>query len=92
MTKLNDLKTRLMASPKFASEYAEADAEYAVIEALVQARTDARLSQSELAERLGTTQSAVARLESGRISPSLSTLRRYADATGTLLKVSLVAR
>ncbi len=40
--------------------------------------------------RLGTTQSAVARLEGGRVSPSFATLRRYAEATGTRLTVGLV--
>ena len=90
MTKLAELKTRLMTSPDFADAYAKADADYAVIEALIQARTNASLSQAELAARLGTTQSAIARLESGRVSPSLSTLRRFAEATGTQLKVSLI--
>lgn len=90
MTKLAELKTRLMTSPDFADAYAKADADYAVIEALIQARTNASLSQAELAARLGTTQSAIARLESGRVSPSLSTLRRFAEATGTQLRVSLI--
>ena len=44
---------------------------------------------SELARRLGTTQSAIARLEGGRVSPSFATLRRYAEATGTRLTVGL---
>ena len=57
--------------------------EYALVEALVGARTAARLTQAELARRLGTTQSAIARLKGGRVSPSFATLRRYADATGT---------
>jgi ribosome-binding protein aMBF1 (putative translation factor) len=92
MTKLAELKKRLAASPQFEAEYRQADAEFAVIEALILARTNAKLSQAELAARLGTTQSAIARLESGSISPSLSTLRRYADATGTRLSVSLVSR
>jgi len=48
------------------------------------------LSQRELAERLGTTQSAVARLEAGNISPSLPTLDKLADALGVELMVSLV--
>ena len=48
------------------------------------------LSQRELAERLGTTQSAVARLEAGNISPSLPTLDKVADALGVELMVSLV--
>lgn len=91
MTRISDLKKQLMTSPEFEAEYKKADAEFAVIEALIAARTNASLSQAELAARLGTTQSAIARLESGRVSPSLSTLRRYADATGTRLKVSLIA-
>lgn len=90
MTKLTELKKRLMGSPGFAEEYEKVDGEYAVIEALISARTRARLTQAELAARLGTTQSAIARLEGGRVSPSLATLRRYAEATGTTLKVSLV--
>ena len=45
---------------------------------------------AELARRLGTTQSAIARLEGGRVSPSFATLRRYAEATGTRLTVGLV--
>lgn len=90
MTKLADFKKRLMANPEFQREYAEADAEFAMIEALVRARTSANLSQAELARRIGTTQSAIARLESGGVSPSLSTLRKYAEATGTKLEINLV--
>ena len=90
MTKLKELKKRFMKDPKFRKEYARADDEYALVEALVQARAAAKLTQAALARRLGTTQSAVARLESGRVSPSLATLRRYAEATGTRLTVDLV--
>lgn len=90
MTKLADLKKRLMAAPEFQREYAKADAEFTVIEALIRARTMANLSQAELARRIGTTQSAIARLEGGGVSPSLSTLRKYAEATGTKLEINLV--
>ena len=90
MTKLKDLKARLMEDAEFREEYARVEEEYALIEALVRARTEAKLTQAELARRLGTTQSAVARLESGRVSPSFATLRRYAEATGTRLTVGLV--
>jgi DNA-binding XRE family transcriptional regulator len=92
MTKLADLKTRLLKNPEVRAEYEAADAEYSVIEALIRARTGANLSQSELARRLGTTQSAIARLEGGNVSPSLSTLRRYAEATGSRLQVDIVPR
>jgi transcriptional regulator with XRE-family HTH domain len=90
MTKLSELKKRWMNDPEFRSHYAEADAEYTIIETLIRARNDAKLSQAELAKRIGTTQSAIARLESGGISPSLSTLRRYAAATGTRLRMELL--
>lgn len=91
MTKIADIKKRLMDNPEFREEYEKADAEFAIIEALVRARSAAKLSQAELAKRIGTTQSAVARLEGGGVSPSLSTLRRYAEATGTKLHVELVS-
>ena len=90
MTRLEDLKNRLLEDPDFRREYARVDEEFALIEALIRARTTARLTQEELARRLGITQSAIARLEGGRVSPSFATLRRYAEATGTRLTVGLV--
>lgn len=89
MTRISDLKKRWMRDPKFRQEYEKASEEFAVIEALIRARTKARLSQAELAKKIGTTQSAIARLEGGGVSPSLSTLRRYAEATGTKLHLEL---
>ena len=90
MTKLEELKARFMEDPEFREEYARIDGEYALVEALVRARKAAKLTQAELASRLGTTQSAIARLEGGLVSPSITTLRRYAEATGAQLKVDLV--
>ena len=90
MTKLKDLKDRLLEDREFRKEYARVDDEFTLIEALVRARMTAKLTQVELARRLGTTQSAIARLEGGRVSPSFKTLRRYAEATGTRLTVGLV--
>lgn len=85
MAELKDLKGRFMKDPAFREEYERADEEYALAEAMVRARTAANLTQSQLAERIGTTQSAIARLEAGKLSPSIRTLRRYAEATGTRL-------
>lgn len=56
--------------------------------ALIRARGEADLSQEQLAERMETSQSAVARLEEGRSNPSLNTLRRLAKATGTRLRIA----
>lgn len=92
MTKIAELKKRLMSNPEFRAEYEKADAEFSLIEELIRARSEAGLSQADLAKRIGTSQSAIARLEGGGVSPSVSTLRRYAEATGRKLEVSLVAR
>jgi predicted transcriptional regulator len=92
MTKIAELKQRLMKDPEFRAEYERADAEFALIEALVRARTKANLTQAQLARKIGTTQSAIARLEGGRVSPSVATLRRYAQATGARLEIDLVTR
>ena len=91
MTKLKDLKERLMQDPEFQEEYERIDEEYSLIESLVRARTEANLTQGQLAKRLGTTQSAVARMEGGRVSPSIATIRRYARATGKRLEIELVS-
>lgn len=90
MTRLTDLKAELMKDPAFRTEYEKADREFALVEALLKARAKAKLTQVEIAERMGTTQSAVARLEAGRGSPSIATLRKYAEATGTQLRIEFV--
>jgi predicted transcriptional regulator len=91
MTKIAALKKRLMQTEEFRDAYKKADAEFRVIEALVLARKRAGLSQEQVAARAGTTQSAIARLEGGGVSPSISTLRRYAEATGARLEINLVS-
>jgi transcriptional regulator with XRE-family HTH domain len=58
----------------------------------VAARTRAKLSQVEVAKRMGTAQSTIAHLESGRARPSLSTLRKFAEATDTVVQVDLVPK
>lgn len=87
MTRLANLKERLLKNPEVREEYAQVDAEFSLMEAMIHARMEAKLTQAELAERIGTTQSAIARLEGGKVSPSISTLRRYAEATGHQLQV-----
>jgi len=51
-----------------------------IARAIALARTNAGVTQIELAKRMGTTQTAIARLESGRVAPKTSTLQRFADA------------
>jgi transcriptional regulator with XRE-family HTH domain len=87
-----ELKERALRRVDVRSEYERLDEEFALLDEFLKARAEAGISQSEVAERMGTTQSAVARLESGRgkHSPSLATLRKYARAVGCRLDLRLV--
>ncbi len=74
--------------PAFRAAYDAIAEEFALAAALIKARTEADMTQEQVARAMGTTQAAVARLESGRGSPTTRTLERYAKATGTRLKIS----
>lgn len=77
----------------FSEAYAALGLEYGVVDQLLRARTRAGLTQDAVAELMGTTKSAVSRLESaGKHVPSLSSLKRYANAVGCDLQVKLVPR
>ncbi len=85
-----DLHAKDMAeSAGYREAYEALDEAFALIDSLIRARTSARLSQAEVASRMGTTESVVSRLESGRAKPSTRTLERYAEATGHKLRISL---
>ena len=73
--------------PEYVAAYDALEEEFALANALIGARAHAGLTQEELAERMGTSQSAIARLESGRSRPSTTTLAKLAAATGTKLRV-----
>jgi DNA-binding XRE family transcriptional regulator len=75
----------------FKEAYASLELEYKVINQLLKARSRAGLTQDAVAARMGTTKSAVSRLEAaGKHAPSLSTLKRYAQAVGCDLQIKLV--
>lgn len=82
---------RASAREGFTEAYDALALEYEVINLLLRARTRAGLTQEVVAERMGTTKSAVSRLEgAGKHSPSLGTLQRYAQAVGCDLQVKLI--
>ncbi|WP_282803179.1 helix-turn-helix domain-containing protein [Bombella apis] len=87
MTALHALKNRLMQNEDFAREYNQADAEYSLLEEMVSLRNRAHLTQEEVARRMKTSQSAVARLEAGNGSPTIKTLKNYARAVGSTLVI-----
>ena len=88
MTKLRDLHKKFMKDPAYRKEYDALEEEFALMAEVAKARARAGLSQAQLAKRMKTTQSTIARLESGRGLPSTRTLGRFAKATGHRLKIS----
>ena len=86
---LSKLSDEWFKNPEFVREYDALEEEFTLATALIKARADAGLTQEELARRMGTTQSAIARLEGGKSRPSTMTLAKVAKATGTRLRVSL---
>lgn len=88
MTKVNDLHRKWMKNKEYRKAYEELAPEFALAHAVIKARATAGLTQEQLAQRMDTTQSVIARLEGGRTRPSTQTLERLAAATGTRLKIS----
>ena len=85
---LSKLSDEWFKDPEFVREYEALEDEFALAAAFIKARADADLTQEEIAKRMGTTQSAIARLEGGKSRPSTTTLAKFAKATGTRLRVS----
>ena len=79
-----------MKDPEFRREYERAEREFAIAFAVADARAAAGMTQAELAERMGTSRSAITRLESGRHSPTMKTLRAVATATGQPVRLEIL--
>lgn len=88
---IEKLAAKWLKDPAVKAEYDRLAPEFEIAAELIRARQRAGLSQAELAERMGTSQSTIARLESGQTLPSTKTLLRYAQATGSKVKVRLSA-
>lgn len=89
-----DIKNAALSRPEVEAEYKALEPEFALLRQMIAARTNAGLSQAEVAKRMGTHAPAVTRLEStlgsGKHSPSLSTLKRDADAVGCDLEIKFI--
>ena len=83
MKSLKDIKRELLEDPATRAEYEQQQAaEFDMAHELIAARARAGMTQSDVAALMGTTQSAIARLEGGKRAPSLRTVQRYAQAVG----------
>ena len=86
-----EIKAEWMKDPEFKAEYDRLAPEFEISTELIRARLRAGMSQAELAKHMGTSQSAIARLESGQTLPSTKTLLRFAKATASKVEVRLSA-
>lgn len=82
MKKLQTLKQEWMKRSSLQQAYEEQAPEFAITRELIAARLRAGLTQAQMAERMGTSQSVIARLEGGKRTPSMATVQRYAQAAG----------
>ncbi len=73
--------------PGYVEAYDALEDEFALADALIRARAQAQMTQEQVAQAMGTTQAVIARLEGGQTMPSTRTLKRFAKATGTRLRI-----
>lgn len=88
METYKQFKKRLLKNPEIRRHYEELQPEFDLACALIEKRIQKKMTQAQLAKKVGTKQSAISRLESGSSNPSFNFLRKVAKALGAKLKVS----
>lgn len=87
MTDFENVKKEWMKDPEFVGEYEALEEEFSLASALISARAQADMTQEDVAAKMDTSQSYIAKLEGGTVSPTMKALKRYAAATGSRLKI-----
>lgn len=87
MSKFNDFLNEQMKNPEFKVEYDALAPEFAIIQAIIDARKASGLTQKELSEKTGIAQSDISKLENGSANPSIKTLQRLAAGMGMTVKI-----
>lgn len=90
MTKFNDFLNEQLQNPDLKKEWDALEPEFAIIQAMIDARTAAGLTQKQLAERSGLHQADISKLENGNANPSLRTLQRLAAGMNMQLKIEFL--
>ena len=90
MKTLENALNEQMKNPEFKEEYEALEPEFAIIQAIIDARKSSGLTQKQLSERTGITQADISKLESGNANPSLKTMQRLAYGMGMRLKVEFL--
>ncbi|TSC85990.1 MAG: helix-turn-helix domain-containing protein [Microgenomates group bacterium Gr01-1014_16] len=83
----NSLKKEWLKDPAFKKEYDKLEGRYALIDKVIGERIKRKLTQAQLAKKAGTKQSAIARLESGNVNPSLNFMEKIATALEMRLNI-----
>ena len=89
-TRFDDFLKEQLQDPEVRKEYEALQPEHAVIQAIINARQQAGLTQKELSERTGIAQGDISKLENGNANPSIRTLQRLASGMGMTLKVEFL--
>ncbi|EKE14820.1 MAG: transcriptional regulator [uncultured bacterium] len=83
----NTYKKQVLKDPELKAEYDRLQPEFAIIDALIKSRAKNNLTQRQLANKMGTKQSVISRLEIGRANPTFSFLKRLAKALNSNLEI-----
>lgn len=92
MRRFRDHLNESLEDPEFESAWNELEPEYAMIQAIINARKNSNMTQKELSEKTGITQADISRIENGNANPALSTLKRLADGMGMVLKLEFIPK
>lgn len=89
MTTYTKLKTEMLKDSKVKKAYNEMGLEFSIIRQILDKRLKRGISQKDLAKKIGTGQSAISRLESGKYNPTISFLKKISEALGSKLEVKI---
>lgn len=90
MTNFNDFLAEQLKDEEFKAEYDALEPEFAIIQAIIDARKYSGLTQKQLSEKTGIAQGDISKLENGNANPSLRTLKRLANAMDMSIKLEFV--
>jgi ribosome-binding protein aMBF1 (putative translation factor) len=88
MIDFDDVRKKWMQDPEFVKEYEALEEEFSLASAMIAARAHADMTQQDVAAKMETSQSYIAKLEGGAVSPTMKALKRYAEATGSRIKIT----
>lgn len=92
MRTLEEVLAEQMKNPEFKKEYEALEPEFAIIQAMIDARKNTGITQKQLAERTGINQADISRLENGNANPSIRTLKKLAEGLGMKLKIEFIPK